>query len=349
MFKAGGLTDFRHANSMTNTAAISRGHHKNFVLIKHRPRQLPTADAGASGKHMGQLAVGEFEKVVAGLWLEGLAIDYQRNIIWYSDVIAGGLYGLMPDGKVESFNPGRMWTGGVMLNDDGSVFSSGPGGIMWNNPETGKSGWLLDKLDGKPINGVNEMMPDGTGGIYFGTNDIEMVIQGQKTRPTAIYRLTRDREVIKLVEGINFSNGIMLSADHKQFFCNDTFACVWAFDVQSDLTLANKRVLVEKEDADGMALDAEGNVWVTGFASDHLVRVRPDGTQLPSIKIPGGGVTQVRFGGADMRDYYIMAIPPGGGESLKSGIIPTEKNSFMYRGRSAVPGMPIAPARFKLA
>ena len=35
---------------------------------------------------------------------------------------------------------------------------------MWNNPDTGKSGWLLDKLEGKPINGVNELVPDGTGG-----------------------------------------------------------------------------------------------------------------------------------------------------------------------------------------
>jgi sugar lactone lactonase YvrE len=297
---------------------------------------------------MGTLAVGEFEKVASGLWLEGLAIDSKRNILWYSDVIAGGLYGLMPDGSTESFNPGRMWTGGVMLNEDGSVLSSGPGGILWNNPETGKSGWLLDKIDGKSINGVNEMMPDGTGGIYFGTNDIEMIVRGQATRPTALYRLTLDREVVKVFDGINFTNGIMLSPDRKRFYCNDTFVCTYAFDVQGDLTLINKRVLVDKKDSDGMALDAEGNVWITGFGSSHLVRVRPDGSPLPPIQTPGGGITQIRFGGSDMRDYYITAVPPGGGESLKSGVIPTEKNSFMYRGRSDVPGMSISLARFKL-
>ena len=52
-----------------------------------------------------------------------------------------------------------------------------------NNPGTGKSGWLIDKIDGKPINGINEMIPDGTGGIYFGTNDIEMIESGGTFRP----------------------------------------------------------------------------------------------------------------------------------------------------------------------
>jgi sugar lactone lactonase YvrE len=293
-------------------------------------------------------AVGQFDKVASGLYLEGLAVDYKRNIVWYSDVIAGGIHGLMPDGGTHSFNPGRMWTGGVMMNEDGAVLSTGEGGIMWNNPETGKSGWLLDTIDGKPINGINEMMPDGTGGIYFGTNDIEMIIRGQQTRPSALYRLTAERELIKLVEGINFTNGIMLSPDRRQFYCNDTFVCTWAFDVLPDLTLTNKRMLLDKPDADGMALDAEGTLWITGFRSSHLERIRPDGTALTPIQTPGGAITQIRFGGADMRDYYINAVPSDGGDSLKDGVLPTAKNSFMYRGRSEVPGMPIPPARFRL-
>jgi sugar lactone lactonase YvrE len=114
---------------------------------------------------MGEQAVGKFEKVASGVYLEGLAVAYERNVIWYSDIIAGGIHGVRPDGsKVQPFNEGRMWTGGVMMNGDGSVLSTGQGGTMWNNPDSGKSGWLLDRLDrldGKPINGVNEMVPDG--------------------------------------------------------------------------------------------------------------------------------------------------------------------------------------------
>ncbi|CAN7545832.1 SMP-30/gluconolactonase/LRE family protein [Phenylobacterium sp. LjRoot219] len=289
-----------------------------------------------------------FEPVARGLYLEGLAVDYERDVVWYSDVIAGGVHGLGRDGRTQTLNPERMWTGGVMLNADGAVLSSGAGGIMWNNPANGKSGWLIHEIDGQVINGINEMMPDGTGGILFGTNDIEMVICGGTPRPSSIYRLTVEGKLIKLAEGINFSNGIMLSADRKQFYCNDTFVCTYAFDVQPDLTLANKRVLLDKEDVDGMALDADGVLWVTGFRSSELTRVRPDGTRLAPVPMPGGAITQIRFGGADMRDVYINTVPADAGDTLKDGGMPTEQRSVLYRGRSEVAGMPIPPARFTL-
>lgn len=298
---------------------------------------------------MGSLAQDAFDKVASGIYLEGLAVDYERDVIWYSDVIAGGIHGVKPDGtKVTSFNPGRMWTGGVMMNYDGSVLSTGEGGIMWNDPETGRSGWLLDAIDGQPINGINEMIPDGTGGIFFGTNDIEMVIKGEATRPTAIYRLTTDRVLTKLADGIGFTNGIAYDAKNSRFYCNDTFHCTWAFDVTADLTLTKQRVFLEKEDVDGMALDADGNLWVTGFRSNFLTRLRPDGTELPRFETPSGSITQVRFGGSDMRDIYFNSVPADGGDTLKEGGEIVDKNSFLFRGRSETAGLAIAAAGFEL-
>lgn len=298
---------------------------------------------------MEELATGAFEKIVSGIYLEGLAVDYLRDTIWYSDVIAGGIHGIKPDGtKVASFNEGRMWTGGVMMNEDGSVLSTGEGGIMWNNPQTGRSGWLLDRIEGKPINGINEMVPDGEGGIFFGTNDIEMVIKGEATRPTELWRLTADRELIKLAEGIGFTNGLAYDAERRRFYCNDTFHCTWVFDVGPGLTLSNKRRLIEKEDVDGMALDAEGTLWITGFRSNFFTRVSADGTQLARVETPAGSITQIRFGGSDMRDYYFNSVPSDGGDTLKEGGEITRTDSFLFRGRSDVPGLPIAPARFAL-
>ena len=299
---------------------------------------------------MADLVAGTFEKVASGLYLEGLAVDYESGTVWYSDVIAGGVHGAKPDGtRVGSFNEGRMWTGGVMLNHDGTVLSTGEGGIMWNHPETGRSGWLLDMLDGQPINGINEMIPDGMGGIFFGTNDIEMVIKGQPTRPTEIWRLTADRQAIKLADGIGFTNGLAYDALRRRFYCNDTFHRTWAFDVADDLTLSNRRSFIEKEDVDGMALDAQGNVWITGFRSNYLTLVAPDGTLLGRNETLAGSITQIRFGGADMCDLYFNSVPADGGDTLKEGGDITAQNSFLFRGRSAVPGLPIVPTRFDLA
>jgi sugar lactone lactonase YvrE len=149
--------------------------------------------------------------------LEGLAVDYARDVVWYSDVIAGGVHGVMPGGaKIASFNSDRMWTGGILLNEDGAVLSSGAGGIMWNHPQTGACGWLLYEINGEPINAVNEMTPDGSGGIYFGTVDIERIDKGEAPRPASIYRLTADRRVVQVADELGFVNGMMLSADRMQ-------------------------------------------------------------------------------------------------------------------------------------
>jgi sugar lactone lactonase YvrE len=293
--------------------------------------------------------VGEFVGIAKGLYLEGLAVDYARDVIWYSDVIAGGIHGVKPDDtKVATLNPDRMWTGGVMMNEDGCVLSSGQGGIMWNNPDTGQSGWLVSEIGGQPINGINEMIPDGTGGIYCGTVDIEMIAQGQPTRPATIYRITAGGEVLVAADGLGFANGIMLSADGRELYYNDTFVSPFVFDVNANHELSNRRKLIDKEDCDGMALDAEDNLWITGFRSSALTRIRRDGTPLEPVETPAGAITQIRFGGADMRDYYLTCVPADGGDGLKDGIMPTEQRSVLYRGRSEVPGLPIAPARFKL-
>jgi sugar lactone lactonase YvrE len=272
--------------------------------------------------------VGEFVGIARGLYLEGLAVDYVRDVIWYSDVIAGGVHGVKPDGtRVTTLNPDRMWTGGVMMND---------------------KGWLIREIDGQPINGINEMIPDGTGGMFFGSVDIEMIKEGKATRPATIWRITADGEVIVTADGLGFANGIMLSEDGRELYYNDTFVSPFVFDVDVNQRLSNRRRLIDKEDCDGMALDAEGNLWITGFRSNTLTRIRRDGTPLAPVETPAGAITQIRFGGADMRDYYLTCVPADGGDGLKDGILPTEQRSVLYRGRSQVPGLPIAPTRFRL-
>ena len=139
------------------------------------------------------------------------------------------------------------------------------------------------------------MMPDGTGGIYFGTVDIEQIAKGEPTRPASLYRLTADRKVILVADGLGFVNGIMLSADRKRLYYNDTFDSTYVFDVLPDLSLANRKQLVEKQDCDGMALDAEGNLWITGFRSSEITRTRTDGCLLTPVATPAGAITQVRF------------------------------------------------------
>jgi sugar lactone lactonase YvrE len=54
----------------------------------------------------------------------------------------------------------------------------------------------------------------------------------------------------------------------------------------ADRTLGERRKLKDKYYCDGMALDVEGNLMIIGFQSDHVVRIQPDGGELPPLETP---------------------------------------------------------------
>ena len=299
---------------------------------------------------MTDLSAMQFTELASGIYLEGLSVDHERDVIWYSDVVGGGIHGVKPDGSpVAVLDPERMWTGGIMMNADGAVLSSGQGGVRWNNPDTGASGWLIEEIDGKPVNGVNEMWPDGKGGMFFGTIDMEYIIAARETRPVALYRLTRDREVIPLAENMRFTNGIGYNPARREFYCSETFGKGLIWDVTPDLRLKNKRVLLDRDDCDGLALDCEDTIWIPGVYSPGIIRrVTPQGEELEPIPTPPGATTQVRFGGRDGRDMYIVLVPEDAGDCLKNGR-PLSGTSSLWRGRSPVAGVKVPPTEFVLS
>ncbi len=80
---------------------------------------------------MAILTVGHFEEVASGNYLEGLAVDYERGIVWYSDVIGGGVHSLKPDGSSVSLKAGRMWTGGVLVAGSLQTWVIGANGMRF--------------------------------------------------------------------------------------------------------------------------------------------------------------------------------------------------------------------------
>lgn len=284
--------------------------------------------------------MSEFTVRARGLYLEGLSVDHVSGTVWYSDVIGGGVHGIATNGKTVSLEPERKWTGGILMTTDGKVLSTGQGGIRWNDPAGKAAGWLVGGLSG-----VNEMVPDlRRGGLIFGSVDLDNVIAARPPRPAGLYRLNRDLSITPLAEDIGFINGMMLSADGTRLYFNESFNGTFVADVREDGSLGEPRMVMEKYDCDGMVLDAEGNIWITGFASSDVVRLSPDGSLLPPFETPAGAITQLRFGGADGRDVWFTAVPADAGENLKAGRLPSEPNSFLYHVRSDVAGTLVMPS-----
>jgi sugar lactone lactonase YvrE len=296
----------------------------------------------------------KFEPIAQGYYLEALLTD--ETTVWYSDVVEGGIRRLAPDGKVDVWLADRRLVGGILLNEDGCVLVSGPGGIVWFNPATNASGVLLDKINeqpmgvpkGQPIPGVNEMRPDGRGGIYFGTVDLPAIVRGEKPGPVGLFRLDVNRNLTRLRDGLVFTNGLSPNPDGSKLYHNESFVGTFVYDVLADGSLGKGTQLLKKPDCDGLALDANGDIWVTGFASNELLRVHADGTIAQRVGLPGDAATNVRFGGADGRDMYVTVVARAAAEALKNGVFPSTKTSVLYRGRSDVAGQKIPRTQFNL-
>jgi sugar lactone lactonase YvrE len=279
-----------------------------------------------------------FEPIASGFYLEGLLVD--GDDIWFTDVAQGGVRQI---GSDRILLESRTMIGGLLLNGDGSLLVAGEGGIRWANPMSGASGTLVDGFDG-----VNEMHPDGRGGMIFGTIDLPGILRGDKPGPSSIVRLAADRETTVLRDGLAFANGLAVSLDRSTLFFNESFAATRSFPIDASGALGEPTTLLDKPDCDGMALDCEGNIWISGFYSGELLCVRPDGSEVRRIDLPGKACTNIRFGGADMRDLYVTIVDPSSAQRLADGRPLVEQNSTLFRTRSPVAGARVSRPSFDL-
>jgi sugar lactone lactonase YvrE len=268
-----------------------------------------------------------------------------RNV-WFTDLLQGGVHRLAPDGTVDVFLPERHHVGGLAVNSDGRIICGGPGGLVWLDPATGVSGVLLDAICGEPFTGANDFIPDGRGGLYFGTLS-KGADYSQEPQLTQLYRIDAARQVTKLADGLRFSNGIGLSPDGRRLYHVESLLGVFVYDVLADGTLANKALFSAREDGDGLAVDAEGGVWIAHFASGEIARYRSDGSLDRRVAMPHKAVSSIAFGGPDWSDLYVTTAGNHGIEALFTGELPPREAS-LYHASSDIPGAPVAVTRFAL-
>ncbi len=267
--------------------------------------------------------------------------------VWFSDLLLGGVYRLRPDGSVQTYLADRHHVGGLALNHDGRLICGGPGAIVWLDPETGESGDLLTDIPGEDFLGANDFIADRNGALYFGTLS-KGADYSQEPQPTKLYRLDPSGKVTRLNQDLKFSNGIGFSPDGTRLYHNESLLGTFVYDVGSDGTLSNKQLFTERTDGDGLAVDAQGGVWIAHFDSAEIARYLPDGSIERRIAFPHKAVSSICFGGPDWRDIYVTTAGNHGIESLFTGELPPREAS-LFHARCDIPGAPVPETRFDLS
>jgi sugar lactone lactonase YvrE len=286
----------------------------------------------------------EFETLTTGYcFLEAPRADDEG--LWFTDLLLGGLYHWRRGHGVERFLPDRKHIGGVAINEDGKIICGGPGGLLWFDPASGRSGSLLDAIDGVPLAGANDMLPNGKGGLIFGT--LTTSESAENAASNSIYRLDPDGRTTLLAEGLRIANGIGLSPDGKRLYHNESLVGTFVYEVRDDGSLGTAELFWAQDNGDGLAVDCEGGIWIACFSDAELVRLLPDGSVDRRIIMPHKVVSSVCFGGPDWRDLYVTTAGDEGVAAMLRGEQPPLEAS-VFHARSDVPGQPVARTRFQL-
>lgn len=290
---------------------------------------------------MGDGANMLFLSVASGFTFLEAPRDDGRSL-WFSDAV-GGLFRLHRNGEINAFLAERAAIGGIAINRDGAIIASGPGGLVWLEPASGASGTLLEEIDGQSIAGINDIFPDGKGGLYFGTS--QTTLSGPKGPPpmTKLYRLNTDGRTTLLWEGLKVANGIGISPDGRRLYVNESWLGSYAYDLRPDGGLANRTLLSDRTDCDGLAVDRDGGVWIACFETGAILRVLPDGTKQ-EFAVPARNVTSLCFGGTDGRDLFV-ATGDDNLDALMQGRPPL-KTASLFHARSTVAGLDVPRTSF---
>jgi sugar lactone lactonase YvrE len=194
----------------------------------------------------------------------------------------------------------------------------------------------LDELWTEPGIQFNDGGCDPQGRFYCGSMAVD-----NTPGAGSLYRLDPDGTVHIVLREITVSNGIGWSPDGGTAYYIDTPTMrVDAFDHDLGSGLSGRRPLVNFGEADGvpdgLAVDADGHLWVAMHRGGTIHRYRPDGTFDGLVKVPVRNVTACTFGGPRLDELFITTSRRGMGDGAEAAA------GAVFRADVAVTGLPAA-------
>jgi sugar lactone lactonase YvrE len=217
-----------------------------------------------------------------------------------------------------------------------------PGALYRFDAGSGQFSKLKDVEAHLPGNRLNDGFVDASGHLWFGSMD-----DAEEQPSGTLYRVDDAGELVAQDDDYVITNGPAMSPDARTLYHNDTLRrVVYAFDVSDDGTLSRKRIFAAISGdgyPDGIAVDAEGYVWVALFGGWRIERFSPDGKVVEQVPFPCANITKLAFGGDDLQTVYASTAWKGL-SLVERQQQPQAGGLFSFR--SPVPGQPQARCRW---
>ncbi len=270
-----------------------------FPMIAQPTNVAPSVVA--PGAKLEKLA-GEFQ------FTEGPTCDKDGNV-FFTDQPNNRIMKWSVDGKLSEFMKPAGRANGMYFDAKGNLLACADEKTeLWSITPDGKHTVLAKEFNGKPLNGPNDVWARPDGGLYFTDPFYKREWWDYNQRPQDgehVYFLSADRQTLKRVTtDLAQPNGIIGTPDGKTLFVADIRARkTYAFDIQPDGALTNKLLRCESG-SDGMTLDAEGNLYLTGRGVSVFDKT---GKKIEQIDVPESWTANVSFGGKDHQTLFVTA------------------------------------------
>ncbi|ACL57233.1 SMP-30/gluconolactonase/LRE family protein [Methylobacterium nodulans] len=252
---------------------------------------------------------------------------------------------IAPDGTVAI----AAWTGGgpngLAAGPDGALYVCNNGGFLFQqitgfnrtrpgvhpdyaggrierfDPATGDLRTLYDRCGAHRLCGPNDLVFDRHGGFYF--TDFGKNRERDRDHAGLYYARADGSYIVEIAYPLVTANGVGLSPDESVVYVSETeTGRVWAFDLDAP-GQARKHpfpspnggrllcALPGYQRLDSMALDAHGNLCIGTLISGCITVISPAGTILQQVPFPDPMVTNICFGGPNLRTAYVTLSGTG--------------------------------------
>ena len=256
--------------------------------------------------------------VAPGAKLEKLAGDFKftegptcdaRGNLFFVDQPNDRIMEWSAAGKLSTFLQPSGRANGMMFDANGNLIAcADEHNELWSIAPDKKISVLLTNCNGKYFNGPNDVWVAPDGGLYFTDPFYKRAWWNHSTMALtneAVYHLSPDRKKLaRVTDDLKKPNGITGTPDGKNLFVADIGAGkTWRYDLAADGSLTNKTFFCALG-SDGMTIDAEGNVYLTGKGVTVFDKT---GKQIDHLDVPEKWSANVCLGGAERKTLFITA------------------------------------------
>lgn len=239
---------------------------------------------------------------------EGPAADAHGNV-YFTDQPNDRIVRWSTDGKLETWMQPCGRSNGLFFDRDGNLIACADNkNELWKIKPDKSHEVLASNFEGKLFNGPNDVWVAADGSLYF-TDPFYKRPYWERTEdkqmPQRVYRLApSDKSPTVAADDFQQPNGIVGDPAKKLLYVADIGAKkTYRFKIADDGKLIERHLFCEMG-SDGMTIDSQGNLYLTGKG---VIVFNADGKLTQTIAVPESWTANVCFGGADRKTLFITA------------------------------------------